>query len=256
MDTGTISRNKLKLTPRKRPPYSSNNSTNSPKLTETTKGKQPVESPFHYNKTSTIAASSAHTPFNKNHVSSSQQTQVTSADISFRTESANNKPTNWRARKGPTRLESFGDPEAMTTPTGAERKAFESEKPGGPSHIFPQEASWESNSAYGSVDEDAFLHATIKAEAESNSEPSVFPGKHPSRTRDTAQKPDSTNVSVQRLSPSVASAINPTSDTPALYPRTDGQVESSSRSYRASLPHVHTFYRLLAAVSLLLITSP
>ncbi|KAF1914659.1 RNA dependent RNA polymerase-domain-containing protein [Ampelomyces quisqualis] len=170
---------------------SSRASSSSPKLTKTLRGKQPVDvsaavlvqQPLYpdlfkvpslsmarsfqghgnYN-----APSSASTSFNKDDsVFSSQQTQATSANTSFMTDGANNDATDQRARKSSISLESLAEAEAIAAVKEAERKAFELEKSRESDRIFSQEASRESNSTYGSVDEDIFLDITSRAEAES-----------------------------------------------------------------------------------------
>lgn len=121
---------------------------------------------FQNNDVNAYAPSSANDSFNNNSVFSSQRTQATTANTSFTTDGAGDEPPNWRARKSSTSLNSLGDPEVVAVLTDVERETFELQRQRENDLIFSQGASRESNSTYGSVDEDTFLHATNKAEAE------------------------------------------------------------------------------------------
>lgn len=128
---------------------------------------------FHQNDTSTVATSStANTSFNNPSVFSSQQTTNTSfndnsvfssqqtTNTSFTTDGTGDEPpANWRPRKSSTSLESLGESEAIAVLSACEREVFELEKQQEADRISSQGASRESNSTYGSVNEDLFLHA-------------------------------------------------------------------------------------------------
>jgi len=128
---------------------------------------------FHQNDTSTVAPSStANTSFNNPSVFSSQLTTNTSfngnsvfssqqtANTSFTTDGTGDEPpANWHPSKSSTSLESLGESEVIAVLSASERETFELEKQREADRIFSQGASRESNSTYGSVDEDLFLYA-------------------------------------------------------------------------------------------------
>jgi hypothetical protein len=116
---------------------------------------------FHQNDPSAFApSSSANTSFNNNSVFSSQRTQATTANTSFTTDGADDEPPTDRSpRKSSTSLESMGGTKVIAVLSEAEREAFELEKQREADRIFSQGASRETNSTYGSIDEDFFLHA-------------------------------------------------------------------------------------------------
>jgi hypothetical protein len=115
------------------------------------------------------APSSANTSFNNNSVFSSQQTRATTANTSFTTDGAGDEHTSWHARKNSTSIESLGETEAAAVLTEAEREMFELAKQRESHRIFSQGTSRESNSTYGSIDEDVFRLATDETEARSSS---------------------------------------------------------------------------------------
>jgi hypothetical protein len=113
------------------------------------------------------ASTSANTSFDTRW--SSQQTEAESAATSFMTDEADDERTNWLTRKSSTSLESVGGL------SEAERASFESDKQREHDHIFSQEATRESTSTYGSVDEDLLWNASHKVESGSSSASAKLP---------------------------------------------------------------------------------
>jgi hypothetical protein len=148
---------------------------------------------FQNNDANPYAPSSASTSFNNNSVFSSQQTQATSANISFMTDGAGDEPTKWHTRKSFTSIESWGKTEAAAALAKAERETFELAKQRESDRIFSQGASRESNSTYGSVDEDVFRRATDEAEARSGS---------------TSKSKPSNNIGCSTVTPLASQAID------------------------------------------------
>jgi hypothetical protein len=167
--------------PRKRPSDGSSNGS-PPKLTKTLKGKQPANlnvpntkhdfkkpsknmaRSFQYPGDTATATSSANTSFST--MWSSQQTKVESAATSFTADGTYDGPMDLQARKSSASLDSLGGHDLVAALTTAERNIFEVEKQRECDRILSQEATRESTSTYGSIDEDGLRNATHEVEAD------------------------------------------------------------------------------------------
>jgi hypothetical protein len=97
---------------------------------------------------------------------SSQQTKAESAMTSFTSDNASDGLVDLQARKGSPSLHSPKSHALATALTSVERERFEVETQRERDRILSQEATQESTSTYGSIDEDGLRSATHEAEAD------------------------------------------------------------------------------------------
>jgi hypothetical protein len=222
--------------PRKRPSNDSNHGS-STKLTKTFKGKQPANSDVpnvaptfkrpslgmarSFQQADTVTASSANTSFDT--VWSSQRTLVESAATSFTADGANEDIEDLRlTRKSSTSLESFRDSDLFELAT-TERKQFELERKREQHRFYSQEESRESNTSYGSIDKDVFLHATNEAEADTKPISGPVSAMHTNRSNVSPSK--SALLPAQTLPSPVTPGKGVSANTPHSESPRNAQVE-------------------------------
>lgn len=183
---------------------------------KTYKGKQPVDHAafkkpaLHmarkFRLPNSTASSSANTSFNERSVFSSQETRTTSANTSFITDGANDEPTG-------------------SAFTDAEKRAFELEKSREDDRIFSQGASRESNSTYGSINDEDLWNMNVNSKVEvqypklptaDRNPTSEDSGLSSNDSKTTPQKPESALKPVDENKPQnySGSTSNESKDTP------------------------------------------